>query len=473
MISRTPIFPAAIVLAALAGCSLTPDYQRPDAPIPSGWRDQSGSTEPNPWPSADWWRGFNSPTLDTLVVTAQRSNKDLAIAAARVLQADAQARISGAPLLPAIDATASADRTKSSSNSSSSSSSSGRISDSLSVGLSASYEIDFWGKNRAALAAAEETALASRFDRATVALTVTSNVAATYFQVLQFRDRLAVARENLENAERVLAVVEARVSNGAASPLDLAQQRTQVANQRATIPPLETQARQAENALAILLGANPGGASLGDGGLAGILPPPVAAGLPSELLLRRPDVQTAEAQLRAANADIGTTRAALFPSIDLTGQYGFKSAVLSSLFDPASTFWSLGAGLTQAVFQGGRLTGQVDFARARYEELAQTYLKSVIAAFADVENALVATQRSAEQETLQLDAVEQARLAHQFAEARYREGATDLLVLLDAQRALFQAEDQFVQVRFQRLQAIVSLYKALGGGWMGTSASAG
>ncbi|MSO93268.1 MAG: efflux transporter outer membrane subunit [Rhodospirillales bacterium] len=454
-----------LCLGLLASCSMVPEYETPLTSTPIAWKTQVASAG-ELWPSTEWWQEFRSPTLNALVAAAQRNNPDIGVAAARVLQADAQARIAGAPLLPTVDLETSRTRTKStSSRSTSSSSSRSTITTTYNANLSASYEIDFWGKNRAALAAARATLTGTRYDGDTVALTVVSNVATTYFQILQFRDRLQVARQNLRNAERVLSVVEARVQNGAASPLDLAQQRTVVLNQRAAIPPLEVQVRQAENALAILLGANPADVEAAGVTLADVMPPAVAAGLPSELLLRRPDVQSAEAQLIAASATIGNARAAMFPSIQLTGTYGVTSTALHSLFEPTSIFFSLAGSVAQSIFQGGAQVAQVDFTEARFQELVHTYRKAVISAFADVENALIAAQQTREQESLQADAVEQARLALDLAETRYREGAIDLLGVLDAQRTLYQAEDQLVQVRLARLQASVSLMKALGGGW--------
>lgn len=452
-------------LLLLASCSMVPDYETPKTSTPIQWKTQIASAD-GAFPASAWWQEFRSPTLDALVAEAQKNNPDIGVAAARILQADAQARIAGAPLLPAIDLEGTRTRAKSvSAQAPSSAASRSRITTTYEADLSASYELDFWGKNRAALESARATLTGTRYDAETVALTVLSNVASTYFQILQFRDRLQVARENLRNAERVLAVVEARVQNGAASPLDLAQQRTVVLNQRAAIPPLEVQVRQTENALAILLGANPADVEAAGVTLADLVPPPVRAGLPSELLLRRPDVQFAEAQLVAANADIGNARAAMFPSIELTGTYGVTSKALHSLFEPTSIFFSLVGSLAQSIFKGGAQVAQVDLTEARFQELAHTYRKAVVAAFADVENALIAAQQTREQESAQADAVQQARLALQLAETRYREGAIDLLGVLDAQRTLFQAEDQLVQVRLARLQASVSLMKALGGGW--------
>jgi NodT family efflux transporter outer membrane factor (OMF) lipoprotein len=238
-----------------------------------------------------------------------------------------------------------------------------------------------------------------------------------------------------------------------------------VANQRAALPPLEQQLRQTENALAILLGQTPDALTIATGSLADVTLPEIAPGLPSELLNRRPDVASAEAQLVAANADINTARAALFPSIQLTAQGGFASAALSSLFDGPGLFWSLVASVTQPIFEGGRLSGQVDLTEARYEELVQTYRATVINAFRDTEDSLVAIRQLSDQQALQEEAVRQAQTAFELADTRYRGGLDTLLNVLDAQRTLFQARDVLVQVRSARLQATVSLFRALGGGW--------
>jgi NodT family efflux transporter outer membrane factor (OMF) lipoprotein len=467
---RTAGFVAPLAALALAGCSLVPDFVQPGTPAPDRWINAPATAQPANWPSADWWRGFDSKPLDGLIATAEANNTDIAAAAARVLQADAQARIAGAPLLPSLEGNAGASRSWARSNGSVSSSGFARppgaiITTDLDANLSASYQLDLFGANRASLAAAEASALFSRFDRQTVALTILSSVADTYFQTVQFRDRLRVANRNLQNALDVLQIVQARVNAGAASALDLAQQQTVVAQQRAAIPPLEARERESSNALAILLGAAPAATVIDGSTIMNITPPAVTPGLPSTLLARRPDIQSAEAQLVAANAQIGVARAAFFPNIALTAQAGYASASLGSLFHPASAISAVAASLIQPIFEGGKLEGGLDLAKGRYIELVADYRKAVISAFADVENALVAVQRTAEQETLQQQAVQQARLAYSLAEARYRAGAVDLLTVLQVQQTLFSAEDQLVQVHFARLQAAVAMFKALGGGW--------
>lgn len=448
--------------ALLAGCTVGPDYKRPELTTPAAYKAAPEAVS-SPWPEGAWWTSFRSPALSAYIEQAQRANYDIAAAAARVAQADARTRIAGAALLPSLDAGADASRSRV--GSTGSSLRGGRVATSYSASLAASYELDFWGKNRSALASAQSLALATRYDRETIAITVLANVGTTYFSVLEFRDRLAIARDNLANAERVLGIVEARFNNGAASALDLAQQRTVVANQRASLPPLEQQLRQTENALAILLGQTPDALTIASGSLDDVILPDIAPGLPSELLNRRPDVANAEAQLIAANADINTARAQLFPSIQLTAQGGFASAALSSLFDGPGLFWSLVASATQPIFEGGRLSGQVDLTQARYEELVQTYRATVINAFRDTEDSLVAIRQLADQQALQEEAVRQAQTAFELADTRYRGGLDTLLNVLDAQRTLFQARDTLVQVRAARLQATVSLYRALGGGW--------
>lgn len=450
---------AAVVLV-LAGCSLVPDYERPEVMAPADWKTELATMTPVAWPSLDWWRGYGSPSLERLIETAQSNNTDIAAAAARVLQAEAQAQIAGAPLLPGVELAAGADRQWYWSSSLSSS----KASDFDST-LATSYELDLFGRNRAALLAAEVSALRSRFDRDTVAIAVTADVATSYFQLLQLRDRLTVARRNLGIAQDILRIVEARVNAGAASPLELAQQRTAVANQRAAIPPLETQLRQAETALSILLGETPGSLQGVGGVLTAIDPPPIDPGLPSGLLMRRPDVQAAEAALVAANADIGAARAAFFPSLDLSLRGSVGGPLVGGAFDPVGSSIKVAGALVQTIFDGGRITGQVELAKGRKLELIEGYRQAAISAFGDVENALIALDRAGTEEALRVQALEQARLAYQLADTRYRAGAEDLLTVLDAQRSLYQAEDAVVQIRAARLQASVALYRALGGGW--------
>jgi len=458
---------AILALVALAGCGDGPEDRDPALDIPGGWKAEGPPG--TAWPDTGWWRAFGSAQLDGLIRTAQRNNQDIGAAVARVLQADAQARIAGAPLLPSIGATGDASHSVSPVRKTSSGfggAGSGRtISDQFSAELAISYELDLWGRNRAALESARTSALASRYDRDTVALTVTSSTATTYIQVLEFQDRLAIARDNLANAQQVLDIVLAQEQAGASSALNVAQQRTVVAQQKAAIPPLEQQRQQTETALALLLGEPPERLSLQRQSLDDLTIPVVAAGLPSSLLDRRPDVQNADAQLAAARFNVKEAKAALFPSIQLTGQGGFQSTALGTLFNSANTLYSLAASLTQPIFEGGALRGQIQLTQAQYQELAQTYVKTVLAAFGDVENALIAVRQTDLAYQAQQEVVAQSREAFRLSEAQYRAGAVDLLTVLNAQQSYFSARDQLVQAKSQRLQAAVALYKALGGGW--------
>ena len=452
-------FPTGILLVlSLGACALTRSPLPPPPAMPAGWAESAAAGAS--LPAADWWRSFGSEELSALVNAALAANPDIGIAAERVRQAEAQTRIAGAPLFPQLNFSADTSLrvTKPDGGRWTTSEASGAT-------FSASYEIDLWGGNAASLRAAEFTLRASRFDAETVRLTLVAGVANGYFQLLSLRGRLAIARENLEIAERVFKVVDARVRNGAATKLDLARQQSAVLSLRASIPPLELQERQTLYALAILTGRAPLGFAPASASLAGLAVPSVAPGLPSELLLRRPDLANAEAQLASANANIVAARAALLPSISLSGSLGLASNVLLNFLSAPTVALSLGASLLQPIFDGGRLRGQLEVATSRERELVEAYRKAVLAALADVEVALAAGGRTAEQELLQAQVLEQARIALRLAEVRYREGVDDLLFLLDAQRTLFQAEDQLAQVRLARLQASVNLYKALGGGW--------
>ena len=445
----------------LAACSVGPAYKRPDIPLPAKWRDASDDSAAGVWPSPDWWHGFGSQKLDELIAEAQRSNDDLAGAMARVEEADAQVRIAGAALLPSLDLGADATRQE------------GQIPrtgrpgtfNTFSPALTASYELDFWGKNRALKQAARATAIASHYDKETVALTVISSVATTYFQTLQFRDRLQVARGNLANGEKVLHGLQLQQTAGIATGLDVAQQETAVALLRAAIPPLEQQFRQTVNALAVLVGKTPESIDVDTGTLNNLTFPQVVAGLPSQLLARRPDVAESEQQLISANADITVARAALFPSIQLTASGGYASSDLASLINPANRVWAVTAGLTQPIFHGGALRGQVVFSNARYRELLSTYHKTVISAFSNVEDALVAARQTKEQQIRQQEAVDKARRAYQFAQTQMSAGTVNILTVLNTENALFSAQDELVQIQFLHLQSMVDLYTALGGGW--------
>ncbi len=413
------------------------------------------------WPAADWWHSFGSAQLDDYIARAQSGNDDIAAAIARIRQADALARIAGAALLPTLDAGAAASRQR----------------QLVATGgppvtyneylpaVTASYELDFWGKNRATRDAALETAQASRYDRETIALTVLSSVALTYFEVLEQHDRLEVAQDDLANAQQVLSGLELEQTVGTATALDVAQQATTVATLNASIPPLAQQLQQNIDALAILVGQLPESIDVGGGSLQQLTPPPITAGLPSELLARRPDVAEAEAQLMAANANIAVARAAYFPTVDLTASGGYASTALGTLLLPQSRVFSLTAAVSETIFDAGARRGQVEYSRARYAELLSDYHKTVLTALGNVEDALVAVQQTSEQELRQHIAVDKARRAFEFSQLQMQAGTINVLTMLNTETALFTAQDTLVQVKYQHLQALVNLFQALGGGW--------
>ncbi len=436
-----------LLFATLAGCSTTSPVLRPELPPPPAYSEQVVG----PAVSADWWKTFNSTELQALVEEALKGSPDLAIAMERVRQAEAQVRIAGSSLFPALNFGMDSRKT--------------RNSESSSASLSASYELDLWGRNAAGVSAAEAGLRATTYDRESARLTLISGVAGAYFDVLSLRGRLAIARDNLAIAERVLAVVEARRRNGAVPQLDVERQQSAILSQRAAIPQLEQQERQTLAALAVLLGRAPQGFEVKGADVQTLAVPAVGAGLPADLLTRRPDLAAAEASLVGANADLAAARAELLPSIQLTGSAGVASGALLAVGGGATSAVAIAASILQPIFDGGRRRAGVTIAESRERELVETYRKAILSAFADVENALVATTRLSERESLQAEAARRSREALRLAEVRYREGADDLLSVLDVQRSLFNAQDQHAQARLERLQAAVALYKALGGGW--------
>jgi multidrug efflux system outer membrane protein len=449
---------AGSLMAALISCSVGPPYRRPDIPAPAAWHDGQGVSDV--WPEAGWWHGFSSAQLDQLMADAQHDNDDLAAAIARVREADAQARIAGAHLLPTVDLNAAATRQRTQVNGVGP-----EMSTVLNPALSASYELDFWGKNRALRRAATAAALGSRFDQQTVALTVVSSVATTYFQALELRERIDVATQTLASFQTILEDLKLEQSVGTATGLDVAQQETAVTTLNATIPALQLQLRQTIYALAVLVGKNPDAVELEPGSLSTLTSVPVEAGMPSGLLQRRPDVAEAEQQLIAANADITVARAALFPDIVLTATGGFESGALAHLISPANRVYAGTAGLTQPIFHAGALHAQVTFSKARYEELLAMYHKTVLTAFSNADGALVGAQQTAEQQDRQQAAVASAHRAYDFAKAQMAAGTVNVLTVLNTETALFTAQDTLLQVQYAHLAALVGLYAALGGGW--------
>ena len=464
----------ALLLAfAVTGCTLGPAYQRPPVDVPAAFAATPATAEAA-WPAEEWWRGFNSSELDALIAAARANNQDLAAAAARIVQADAQVGISSAPLLPSIQGQSSfnyqrSGNSRNRSPSLNAVSGGARYTDlrTYQIGPSISYDLDFWGRNRALAEAAQASAVASRFDQVTVALNVVTSTAQTYFQLLAAQDRLSVAQRNLADAERILGAFRARLSVGTANALDVSQQEALAANQRALIPSLRNAAEQQRIGLGILTGQPPERLQVTGGSLEKLALPPVTPGMPSMLLTRRPDVANAEAQLVSENANIRAARAALLPTISLTASGGLTSAALSTLTGPGTLVAALGASLTQSIFDNGLRQSQLDQVRGRYDELVANYRRTTLQAFTDTEQSLTAFQYTTEQEKLTRQAVAVAQRSSDIARAQLAAGTIDVITSLNTQTTLYNDLDQLTQVRLARFQALLNLYKALGGGWVG------
>jgi len=472
----------------LGGCLLDGNLPEPglDIPVAYDGGPRNPAVAQAALPKLDWWRQFRSRELTAIIEQARDSNLDIAVAVARIVQADAQARIAGASLLPAISFGGSATRSRSSQTlvkgstnpnlrvpgsplataAATGKSVADQVRNNGQIALSASFELDFWGKNRASLQAAEESAVASRYNAEVVRLSTVVSAANAYFQVLATQDRLKAAQEDIASATRVLDLIQQRVNAGTASALEVAQQQSVVYNLRASVPPLRQTLKQNLTALAILMARSPEGVRIRGGSLSSVAIPRVTPGLPSELLTQRPDIRQAEANLSAANANVYVARASFLPTISLTGEGGYSSAILRLLLRPESALYSLAAGLTQPIFEGGQLLGNLDLQKSQQDELLQDYRKSVISAFGDVENALDAIRQTALRVRLQAQVVASSRSAFNISEERLREGTIDLVTVLQTQQTLYQAQDTLFQAQLARLQAIVSLYQALGGGWL-------
>jgi outer membrane protein, multidrug efflux system len=466
---------ALLLCPVLSGCILGSERPELNLEVPDQYREAQHSRTPDAAiPALDWWRGFRSGELTSLMEAAQIYNLDIAVAIAQIVQADAQVGVSGAPLFPSVTGTATAEREHFGSAASSAGSGVGGVTgggaggstfSQFNAGLTASYMLDFWGKNRATLFAAEESATVARYNREVVTLTTIVTVANTYFQILAAQDELRVARRNLAAAERILVLIKQQFAGGTASQLDVSQQEALVSTERAAIPPIEVTLRQNIAALALLVARAPANFNVNGGGMAQISIPRVTPGLPSELLYQRPDVRQAEAQLASSNFSVEAARAAFFPQIQLTATTGVQSAALASLFGPGAWYYTLAAGLTQPIFDGFLLESQLKQAKGVQLQFLQAYRKAVLSAFADVEKALVALAQTIRQERLQAEAVTNSRKAFDVSETQLRAGTVNLITVLQTQQTLLTAENTLAQVRLTKLLAASSLFQALGGGW--------
>jgi multidrug efflux system outer membrane protein len=445
----------------LAGCATQVPQALPPQMLPKTFTGPAAANA-KVWPEPSWWQGFGDAQLTALVNQAQDGNRDIAIAAARVMQAKAQSTIQRSALFPQIGGQADAQRGGCSGQACQ------QFLNGKQFGLSfnASYELDFWGLARDNLRAADEQLKAARFGQQSVALTVTANVATQYLNVLAIRRRIVIAHQYIDAINAILDVIRLRVKAGATSHLGLASEQAQLESVEAQLPSLETLEKQALFSLAVLLGRPPEGFDVTQADLEKVLPPVVGAGVPSELLLRRPDIAQAEANLASVHANVDAARAAFLPQISLTGQGGFVSTAIGTLLQGSNFGYGYGANLLQTIFDGGKLAGQKDLADATQQEYVAAYQNAALNAYADVEFALTQVANSGRAESHLRKVIAAAQEQFEISELQYRQGADNLLTVLQAQLTLFSAQDQLVQTLLANRESTIHLYEALGGGWI-------
>jgi outer membrane protein, multidrug efflux system len=459
-------FVAAVLVLSISGCTVGPNYKRPDVDVPTTYRAAPVSdAAANPSPAlgeAKWFDVFQDEQLQNLIRVALQQNFDLRIAATRVLQAQAQLGITRADQFPNLSAGAGIGTQRQAATVLFH----GFEETTGQVSLSASWELDFWGKYRRATEAARANLLASEWGRRAVVNTVISNVATTYFELRALDLQLEISKQTLASRQDSLKLEQALEQNGSTSLVDVRQSEQLVYTASETIPNVERQIAQDENLINILLGRNPGPVERGRKLTDQPHPPSIPPGLPSALLERRPDIQQAEAQLIAANAQIGVAKAAFYPDISLTGTAGFQSLSLSKLFNGPSSFWNVGPTLTVPIFTAGKLRSNVHLTEAQQQQALLTYQQTIQQAFRDVSDSLIAYQKNREfreqQELLTASAEDSAKLA----QIRYQAGVASYLEVLTNDTNFFAAQLNLASAQQNELTALVQVYNALGGGWV-------
>jgi outer membrane protein, multidrug efflux system len=460
------------LMTTLSGCLLEADKPDIAIDVPQDYKFTSSKDSEAALPSLDWWEGFRSAELTQLMREAQAANLDIAVAIAQILQADGLARQAGAPLLPDITFNAQDQAFRDSQQLGTGAGSvrggAGGVSPygrTYTPALNAAYVIDFWGQNQAALKAAVENAEQSRFAKEVVALTTLVTVADTYFTILEAQDRLRIARRNLNDAVRILDLIKQQFAAGTSSDLNVAQQESLVEQVRANIPIYEQLRLTSIMALAVLVGRTAERFSVKGSSLTAITAPRVTPGLPSSILFQQPAIRQAEYQLRQYTYSVQSARAAFFPTITLTGELGFESAALRTLLGPGAWIYTATAGLAQPIFDGGTLLGKLEQQKGLQLQYLQNYRKTVLTAFSNVEQSLINVKQTTEAETIQEKVVSSSRRAFELSEQQLRAGTINLVTLIQTEETLFTAEDQLAVDRFLRMEAIVGLFQALGGGW--------
>jgi multidrug efflux system outer membrane protein len=458
-----------VPLAALAvfggACKLGPDYQRPDVPVPEKWREVEAS-EQQSLANTPWWELFQDPVLVDLIQTALADNQDLKIAVERIEEARARYGFQKADLFPKVNLAASAGALGVSRNGIPSLPSSVDTSDSIySISGQAFWEIDFFGRIRRATEAELALFYASDQSRRAVVLSLVAGVAQAYVELRELDRRVEIARGTLASRVAYVSLVRDRFEGGVTSELDLHQAEAEMHRTESILRDFEQQLSVKEHELSALLGHNPGDIQRGKSIEELAMPPAVPAGLPSDLLERRPDVRQAEDELASANARIGEAKALLYPSIAITGAYGFESTDLGSLFNSPSQAWSLSANLLQPIFNSGQNLRRVDVAESQMRQALYSYERSVLLAFRDVEDSLVTVRQSKLRRGAEGERVVAELKVLDLAETRYKGGVAAYLEVLDAQRSLFDAQISETESVRDQFVALIQLYKALGGGW--------
>jgi outer membrane protein, multidrug efflux system len=456
---------AALIAAGFAACTVGPNYKRPDSPVPPEYRglppEAIARAEAVSFGDQAWWEAFQDDVLRELIRTALTQNYDVRIAADRVLEAGAQLGITTADQLPSLAAGASAAKQQTADTHVLP----GFKVNSLNVGLSFAWELDFWGKFRRATESARADLLAQEWARRQVISSLVSDIADAYFALRELDLELEISRQTLASRMDSLRLTQLLRDRGATSGLDVRQAEQLVYAAGAAIPALEARIEQQENFISILLGENPRGITRGRKLTDQPHPLEVPAGLPSSLLERRPDIQQAEQELVAANAQIGVAQANYFPRIALTASGGYQSSALNALFTGPAALWTLGANLLQPVFEGGRIRSGVRLAKARTDEALWNYQKTLQQAFREVADALVGYRKSQEVRVQEELLATSAGEATKLSTMRYKGGATSYLEVLDSDTRFFTAQLSLSQAHLRELQALVQIYRSLGGGW--------
>ncbi len=455
---------AALAASALAGCMVGPDYQRPEVPVPAAYRYEPKAVAQAP--EVEWWKAFGDPVLDGYIVEALEHNKNLRVAVANVEQAAGILTTTRSPLFPQVSYQGTGTRQRFSERGGSVAS--GFLDNpqtSYQVLAGASWELDLWGRIRRLTESARANLLATDDARRGVVLSLVASVATTYLQLLGLDEQLAVAQRTLDAYGQSVKLYELQNRYGQVSKMQVEQARSQYETAAAQIPAIRTQIAQTENALAVLLGRNPGPIARGKQ-LEALALPAVPPGLPSELLERRPDLMQAEQQLVAANAQIGAAKAQYFPTISLTGALGSASTQLSDLFKGPAGIWSYGGSIVGPIFTGGAIAGQVAQAEAQQRAALANYEAAIQNAFADVENALAANTNLVDQLAAQQRLVRALSEYARLARLQFNGGYTSYTTVLQAEQQLFPSELNLATIRAQLYGSLVNVYKALGGGWV-------